>query len=317
MAHPRACAVPVDVNPGIVGEASRASGIIAPHNTGGGAPLTTGVTVQLAVDTLAATALYALVALAASLAYNGTGVLHLAIGQVAVGGGLVAAVLQASGIPLVLAIVAGLGVGAALSAVAERTLVAPRQDRPLIAAALLVASAVVLQETLSGLFPKPAYQFPTTSGTLHLPGNALVRASDLLTITVVVVVAVAAALVVRSPRLGAALRVTASAPVLAERLGVGTARVRTVSFAVSGAFATVAVLLAAGRFPLAAGGGSVLAIRGIAASAAGRMTSPPRALGAALLIAAVEVVGDYQLGGGGEFLCDAAAVLLVAASWRR
>jgi len=29
------------------------------------------------------------------------------------------------------------------------------------------------------------------------------------------------------------------------------------------------------------------------------------------------VVGGFYLGGGGEFLCDAVAVLLIAAAWRR
>jgi len=49
------------------------------------------VVVQLGVDCVAAASLYALVALAVSLAYSGSGTYHLAIGQVGVAGGLIAA----------------------------------------------------------------------------------------------------------------------------------------------------------------------------------------------------------------------------------
>lgn len=278
--------------------------------------MTNGIVVQLAIDTLAAAALYALVALAVSLAYSGSGILHLAIGQIALAGGLVAASLFTSGVSVWLATPAGLAVGGALSGVAERGLVAPTIGSPLLGAVLLVAAAVVTQGVLTGLFPLPAYAFPSARGVYTFLGG-LVHEYDLVVIAAVVVVAGAGILVVRTPRIGAALRLTANAPRVAERLGVDTGRVRTASFALGGVLATGAVLLGAARFPLAASGVVALPFRGIAAAAAGRMVSPATILGAAVIIAAAEVVGGYELGGGGEFLCDLVAGLLVAAGWRR
>jgi branched-chain amino acid transport system permease protein len=274
------------------------------------------VVVQLGVDCVAAASLYALVALAVSLAYSGSGTYHLAIGQVGIAGGLIAAGVLQSGWPVWVAVVAGLAVGAALSAAMERGLVAPASGRPVLAAVLLIAAAVVTRELLQGLFPRSAYSFPSTSGTFRVLGG-LVHTADLVTIAVVVAVAATGAVVLRSTTLGAALRLSATAPAAAERIGVDTARIRAASFAVGGALVAGAVLLGVARFPLAASGGVVLALRGIAAAAAGGMRSPARVVTAAVIIAAAQVVGGFYLGGGGEALSDVAAVLLIAAGWRR
>jgi branched-chain amino acid transport system permease protein len=274
------------------------------------------VVVQLGVDCVAAASLYALVALAVSLAYSGSGTYHLAIGQVGVAGGLIAAGVVQAGWPVWVAVVAGLAFGAALSAAMERGLVAPASGRPVLAAVLLIAAAVVTRELLQGLFPRSAYSFPSTSGTFRVLGG-LVHTADLVTIAAVVAVAATGAVVLRSTTLGAALRLTATAPAAAERIGVDTARIRAASFAVGGALVAGAVLLGVARFPLAASGGVVLALRGIAAAAAGGMRSPARVVAAAVVIAAAQVVGGFYLGGGGEALSDVAAVLLIAAGWRR
>ena len=278
--------------------------------------MSSAVVVQLGVDCVAAASLYALIALAVSLAYSGSGTYHLAIGQVGIAGGLVAAAALQAGWPVWIAVAAGLAVGAALSAALERGLVAPASGRPVLVAVLLIAAAVVIRELLQGLFPRSAYSFPSTAGTLRVLGG-LVHVADLVTVAVVVAVAAAGAVVLRSTTVGAALRVTATAPGAAERIGVDTGRVRAASFAAGGALAVAAILLGVGRFPLAASGGVVLALRGIAAAAAGGMRSPGRVVTAAVVIAAAQVVGGFYLGGGGEALSDVVAVLLIAAWWRR
>ena len=275
-----------------------------------------GVAVQLVVDSVAAAALYALVALAVALAFSGSGTLHLAIGQVAVGGGLVAAAVLSAGLSVWLAAIAGLAAGALLSVAAERGLVAPAAGRPLLGAVLLLGGAVVLREVLQGLFPKPAYTFPSVPGTI-LVGGGVVHLADLVTIAVVVATAAGGALLLRSTTIGAALRLAATAPAAAERIGVDTARMRALAFGAGGTLATGATLLGVARFPLVASGGLVLALRGIAAASAGGMRSPVRVMAAALGLGVAEVVGAFYLGSGGEAIADALAVALIAAGWRR
>lgn len=270
---------------------------------------------QLALDTLATAGIYAIVAMGVLVAYSGSRVLHLAIGQVAMAGALVAAGLSGSW-PLWIAIVAGLAAGAATSALGERALVAPLARRIELAAILLVAGAVVLEEVLRGLYSRSGYAFPSVGGEIH-PAGGIIRASDLVTIAAAAAVAVGATWVLGHTGAGAALRATAAAPASAELIGVDTARVRTAAFAVAGALGSGAALLAAGRLPLAATAGLPLAVKGIAAAVAGRLLSPATVCIGAVLIAAVQVVGTYILGSGGEVLADVAALSLLLAWWRR
>jgi len=263
------------------------------------------------VDTVSATALYALVALAVSLAYSGSGILNLAIGQIAIAGGLAAAAATTGGWPLWAGVALGVGVGASLGAAAERTLVKPSIGRPVLGAVLLIAAAIVLREVLIGLFPRTSYAFPVVGGAVRVWGG-IVHIADVVTIASVAGAAAAGVVVLRTTTVGAALRATAGSPGAAELLGVDTQMVRTASFAVAGALATGAALLGVSHFPLTAEGGVVLALRGVAAAVAGGYRSPARVLLCALAIAAGQVIGGFYLGSGGEVISDAVAVGAIA-----
>ncbi|HUC13106.1 MAG TPA: hypothetical protein VMS00_01515 [Acidimicrobiales bacterium] len=285
--------------------------------------MNTGIVVELGIASIAAAALYGLIALGVVLAYAGSGTVHLAIGQVAITGGLVAAAVYRAGASVGLSIFVGLLVGGALSALAETGLVETTRGRPLIGAVLLLAGGVVLWEVLVGIFPQPAYAFPSMGGTFHLAGG-LVRVRDLVDIGVVVLAALLGLVVLQFTTLGTSLRLSSSAPEAAERIGVDTAHMRRLAFATGGVLATGAVLLGVADFPLAVAsltpavaGGLPLALRGIAAAAGGGMRSPVRALGAALAIGAVQQVGDFKLGAGGEALANATSVLLIMVGWPR
>jgi branched-chain amino acid transport system permease protein len=273
------------------------------------------VTLQLALDTLATAGIFAMVGMGVLVAYSGSRVLHLAIGEVAMAGALVAASL-ATGWPLWLAVPVGVAVGAGVSAAGERVLVAPVVRRVELAAILLLAAGLVVRELLRGLYNRSAYPFPSVGGEVHPAGGTL-RIADVVTVAVAIVVAAATTWVIRSTLAGAALRATAAAPDSAELIGVDTARVRTIAFAVAGGLAVLAVLLAAGRLPIAASAGVPLALKGIAAAVAGRLRSPLTVCAGAVVIGAVQVVGTYFLGSGGEVLADAIALLLLVSGWRR
>ncbi len=274
-----------------------------------------GIVLQLALDTLATAAIYAVIGMGVLVAYSGTRVLHLAVGEVAMAGALVAAGL-ATGWPVWIAGVVGLAVAGGLSAAAERTLVAPLARRVELAAIVLVAAAVVLRELLRGVYSRGAYGFPTIGGVIHLGGGTL-RVADVVTVGAAAAIAGGGTWVLRNTLAGAALRATAAAPDSAELLGVDTALVRGIAFAIAGALAALAVMLAAGRLPIAATAGVPLALKGIAAAVAGRLRSPLSVCAGAVGLGAVQVVGTYFLGSGGEVLTDLAALLLVLFGWRR
>lgn len=274
-----------------------------------------GIVIQLALDTLATAAIYAIIGMAVLIAHTGTRVLHLAIGEVAMAGALVAAGLAAIW-PVWAAVVVGVVVAAAVSAAGERILVAPLARRVELAAILLIAGGVVLRELLRGVYSRSAYAFPSIGGVIHPAGGTL-RVADVVTVVVAAAIAGGGSWVMRSTLAGAALRATAAAPDSAELIGVDTARVRTAAFAVAGGLAAIAALLAAGRLPLAATAGVPLALKGIAAAVAGGLRSPVSVCAGAVAIAAVQVVGTYFLGSGGEVLADLVALLFLLAGWRR
>lgn len=277
--------------------------------------MTGGVVLQLALDALATAGIYSIVGMAVLVAYRGTRVLHLAIGEVAMSGALVAAGLAATA-PWWVAGTAGLAVAGAISALGERVLVAPLARRVELAAIVLICSAVVLREVLGGLYSRSAYAFPSLTTVYH-PAGGTVRAADLLTIAVAIAAAIGLTMMLNHTRAGASFRVTAASPDRAELIGVDTSTVRTVAFAVAGALAAGSALLAAGRLPIAATAGVPLALKGIAAAVAGRFNSPLTVCLGALVLGAVQVVGTYFLGSGGEVLVDATALLLLLAAWRR
>lgn len=275
-----------------------------------------GLVLQLTLDSLAAAAVYATLGLAIYAAHAGSGVLHLAAGDVAMVGAVAGAALAARGAPVVAAVVLALVLGAAASAALERGVVAPATGRPVLAAAGLVAAGALLRQGMSVLFPRAAYPFPAPAQVWRL-GDGVVRASDLVTVAVVAVVAAGAAAVIRRTRFGAALRVTAASPAAAEDIGVDTSRLRLAAFAAAGALAALGAVLASARVAPAPAAGVPLALRAVAAAAAGGLATPLSVGVGALLVGGVEVVAGYALGGGGELVTDAVAVLVVALRWRR
>jgi branched-chain amino acid transport system permease protein len=270
---------------------------------------------QLGLDTLATAGIYAIVGMGVLIAFTGSRVLHLAIGEVAMAGALVAAGLATTW-PVAVALVAGLAVAAAVSATGERVLVAPLARRVELAAILLLTAGLVVRELLRGLYSRAAYSLPSAGGELRVGGGTM-RVADLVTVGAAAAIAAAITWTIRSTLAGAALRATAAAPDSAELIGVDSARVRTIAFAVAGALAGLAALLAAGRLPIAATAGVPLALKGIAAAVAGRLRSPLTVCAGAVVVGAVQVVGSFFLGGGGEVLTDVVALLLLLAGWRR
>jgi branched-chain amino acid transport system permease protein len=275
-----------------------------------------GLVLQLTLDSLAAAAIYATLGLAVYAAYAGSGVLHLAAGAVAMVGAVAGAALAGRGAPVAVAVVLALVLGAAASALLERGVVARVAGRPLLAAASLMAAGAVLRQGLSALFPDAAYPFPAPSRVWRL-GDGVLRASDLVTLAVVFAVALAVAALVSRTGFGAALRVTAASPAAAEDLGVDTARLRLAAFAAAGALAALGAVLASPRVAPAPAAGVALTLKAVAAAAAGGFASPLSVCAGAVLIGGVEVVAGYALGGWGEPVTDAVAVLVVALRWRR
>ncbi|HEV7679434.1 MAG TPA: hypothetical protein VGQ42_12780 [Candidatus Dormibacteraeota bacterium] len=274
-----------------------------------------GTALQLALDGLAAAGVYALVGMGVQVAYAGSGVLHLALGDAAVAGAITGAALVGGGVPAWCAALVGLAVAGLVSAGMERALVRPSQGRVVLAAAALVAGGAVLRQLVAAVFTHAAYAFPALAGTWHV-GDGVLRASDVMTGGVALAGAVVATVVLARTRAGASLRVTAGGEEAAESLGVDTRRVRAAAFAVAGVLAALAAVLAAGRVAATPASGVAVGMKGLCAAAAGRFGSPLAVCAGAALIGGTEVGFGFVLGGGGEAVTYAVALAALALGWR-
>jgi branched-chain amino acid transport system permease protein len=273
-----------------------------------------GTILQLALDGLATSGIYALVGLGVQVAYAGSRVLHLGLGDAAIFGAITGAALAEGGVPAPLAAVVALAVAGVLSVLMERLLVRPAAGRVALAAAALVAGGTVLRQVVSALFTHAAYAFPVVGGTWRIGGGVL-RVSDAVTAGVALAGAAALGVVLVRTRLGAALRVTAGGAEAAESIGVDTRRVRALAFAAAGVLAGLACLLAAGRVAAAPATGVAIGLKGLCAAAAAGFRSPLLVCLGAALIGGVEVASTFVLGGGGEAVTYVVALSALALGW--
>ena len=274
-----------------------------------------GTALQLCLDGLATSGVYAVVGLGVQLAYAGSGVLHLALGDVAVAGAIAAAAMVGGGVPAPLAALVELAVCGALSGAMERGLVRTSGGRVALAAAALVAGGAVLRQLVAAVFTHSAYAFPALGSTWHV-GSGVLRASDAVTAGVSLAVAATTAMLLRRTRAGAALRVTAGGEAAAESIGVDTRRVRSAAFVAAGVLGGVAMLLAASRVAATPAAGVAVGLKGLCAAAAGGLGSPLAVCAGALLIGGTEVGTTFALGGGGEAITYAVAAAAFALGWR-
>lgn len=273
-----------------------------------------GTILQLALDGLATSGIYALVGLGVQVAHAGSRVIHLGLGDAAIFGAITGAALAEGGVPAWLSAVVALAVAGALSAAMELLLVRPAAGRVALAAAGLIAGGTVLRQVVSGLFTHAAYAFPAVGGTWRIGGGVL-RVSDAVTAAVAVVVAAGLGVVLVRTRAGAALRVTAGGAEAAESIGVDTRRVRAAAFAAAGVLAGLACVLAAGRVAAAPATGVAIGVKGLCAAAAAGFGSPLAVCLGAALIGGTEVAATFVLGGGGEAVTYAVALAALAAGW--
>jgi branched-chain amino acid transport system permease protein len=280
------------------------------------------VVLQVLITGLAAGAGYGLVAIAFSLIYRLTGVVHFALGELiglavfvtlyaAAGTGPVTAT-NVSGARYVLAILAGLAVTVASGVLVYLLAVRPFTRRAAVLGWIggTTAVAFAVHGYLAAAFTRPAYVFPDPipfqrlghAGVLQLGGGVSVSIRSFYVIAVGLALAWLAAWVLGRTRVGHALQAIAEEPAGARAVGLPVERLRTAAFAAAGAIAAVAAIVEAPAAPVSAQTGSFLAVKGLVAALLVRFGSPWRALAAGLGVGVVEAgvaslhIGALRLG---------------------
>lgn len=272
----------------------------------------TGLATTL-VTGLALGAVYALVGAAVATVATATRTLHLAIGSVLVAGVLVDLVLAVevvTGLPPVVAFLAAVVAGAAMSALALPLVLwpLPRGLAWLVGFAVLGGAIDALAARTLGtrtVAPQPLVD-------LGWEGSGALAGVDAAVVTALVVgapVAALLALAVARTRWGRRLRVVGGSEEAARPGGIDPARVHLGALAVAGGLAVLAGMLVAPIVFVGVGQAASLTVRGVAAAALLGRGGPGWALPAGLLLGLSEAAAQQAWpAAGGEV---AVAVVIV------
>nr|WP_211112577.1 branched-chain amino acid ABC transporter permease [Azospirillum sp. SYSU D00513] len=244
------------------------------------------------VNGVALGAAYALVALGFVLVLNATSAVNFAQGDLVMAGGLLAVaaapLLPLPGVlllPVVMALMAGLGVLLALAAYM------PLRRRPPVSVFIsTIAVGIILQNGASVLFgPEPRAAPPLFSGGSLSLGGLVVAEQSLAIIAVAGLLIAAQGWLFARTQLGRRLRATAQDPEMARACGVPVTAMILATFALGTAYAGVAGLLLANQFFVAPTAGGDLILKAYIAVTIGGWGSVPGAVAGALVIALFEV----------------------------
>jgi branched-chain amino acid transport system permease protein len=268
---------------------------------------------QFIVAGLKSGAIYALMALGFTIVYAATGVINFAQGEFFMLGGMFAVwILNAFGVPLLLAGLAAIALTALVAIVFEFLAIRPRRDAdPLALIIITIGGSMLIKSLARHAFgpdelPLPAF---LEGGSLHVLGALVERQAVVLWLLTAVAVAGLTLLYGRT-RFGLAMRACAVDREAARLMGIDTKLVVMVTFALAGALGAVAGVAVTPLTQTAYNVGTGVAVKGFSAAILGGLGSPLAAVVGGLLLGLAESLSVAALSS--EFK-DATAILLLLA----
>jgi branched-chain amino acid transport system permease protein len=254
--------------------------------------------VQLALNTLALAATYALVALGFVLVINAVGAVNFAHGDLVVAGGFIAVLLGRSLdvpayvlAPAILLFAGALGLG--LSLIAYFPL---RRGPPVGIYVSTIAIGVMLQNALLNMFGAAPRRGPPLIEAAPLQlGDIALSSQAIVTIFAAGALVLALHLILQRTQFGRQLRATASDPLMAESVGIDTRLTIALSFVLAAALAGAAGLLLAPMHFVSPHDGAALILKAYVATVIGGWGRLHGALLGALIVAGFEVLGATLL----------------------
>ena len=199
--------------------------------------------IELVVSGLAIGAIYGLVAMSFAVIYKATGIVNFAQGEL----GMLTAYISwsiavALGTGSLLTIVIAVGVGVLLGLVCERLVMRPMLGEPVLSVVLVtVGLAVVLRSLVSLFWGASPHKFEMAGAdTVVAVAGLGIRASQLGVFATLCVVLAGVWWFLSYSRFGVAMRAVAADENTARLMGISTARVQSVAWALASALAGIA-----------------------------------------------------------------------------
>jgi branched-chain amino acid transport system permease protein len=246
---------------------------------------------QFVVAGLKSGAIYALIALGFTLVYASTGIINFAQGEFYMLGGMISVYFFDSlGVPLFGAVVLGVVSTVAIGAAIERFALRPRRDEPpLVLIIITIGVSMVLQSAARHVFGPDEVTLPpfTDRPSVMLFGAAI----EWQTVWVwgITIVAVAAlTFLYRKTRFGLAMRATSISHEASRLMGIDTALVVMVAFAMAAGLGALGGVAVTPLTQMSFDAGARIGLKGFAAAILGGMGNPVGAVVGGLLLGLIE-----------------------------
>jgi len=236
--------------------------------------------------------IYAVVAVGFNLIYSTTGVLNFAQGEFVMLGGMTAVSLTRAGVPVPMAVLLAVCIvalcGGALELALFRRL---RKHSVLHMIVITIGLSIVVREAALHIWDEKVRSLPYFSGdeisSVRILGAAISPQVFWVLGTVAVVVAALHLFLHRTLK-GRAMRACSSNPVAATLVGIDTAKMRTLAFAVSAGIGALAGCVISPISMTQYDMGTGLAIKGFAAAILGGLGNPMAGVAGGLLVGLAE-----------------------------
>jgi branched-chain amino acid transport system permease protein len=300
-----------------------------------------GILIQVIITGISIGAVYGLFGMALALLYRLTGVVHLALGELAgicvfttlwVAYGRSAVAGTDARVPFVIGALVGLAVAAALGAIVFLAAVGPFIKRGFSLGWIggIVASAIALRGLAEVFFPRASYTLPDplsfqrfgSEGIVALGGGATVQIRVVAVGLIALAIAGLASWLLNHSRSGTALRAISDDRLAAALCGVPIPAALLAAFTVAAVMVAGASLLALSGSALTVDTGTLLGLKGLVAAVIARFGSPRRVLAMALLLGVLETglatvqIGSLELGPSYSQVIPLALAMLLMALWR-
>jgi branched-chain amino acid transport system permease protein len=239
---------------------------------------------------------YGLLAVGLVVIYRGSRIINFAYGETGMIGAFVFSELWVDHhVPLLLAMVAGVALSAALSAATEVALIRPLRGQPPLNAMVgtLAVAALILAYASRryGLYPR--FLPPLVGGKGIDAVGVTVSPNQLVILAVAVVLLAALGALYRYGSFGLRLRATALDPFAAGMVGVNTELTSVATWALAGGLAGLSGILIAPSVSFSVFFMSTLLLRSVAAALVGGLTSISGAFTAGIALGVAEGVIGY------------------------
>jgi branched-chain amino acid transport system permease protein len=257
-------------------------------------------------------AIYALVALGFTLIYNASDVINFAQGEFVMLGGMVTFFAAAAGVPLplaaLLAIVVAVAVGLALHVLA----IEPARGASAVTLIIItIGASILLRGVAAVVFDKNFHSFPAFVSSAPIAiGGASVLPQSILVLAGAGLIVLGLWAFTTMTLTGKAMIAIAANRLAARLVGINTAAIVGLSFAVSAAIGAVGGILITPIALTSYDVGTLLALKGFAAAMLGGMGHPIGAVVGGLVVGLLESFGAGYVS---SLYKDAIAFLVILA----